>query len=96
MYVSFPIDITLTCRALNLLEANDESNNSSVLLKESFRYLVRVYYMIIWAFLFQHDYAYKVLDRSKTVSQIESILCPFKIERTDTDATNTSEDMNGN
>ena len=96
MYVSFPIDITLTCRALNLLGANEESNSTSTLLKESFLYLVRVYYMIIWAFLFQHDYAYRVRDRSKTDSQIESILCTFKIERTDTDVSNTSEDMNGN
>jgi hypothetical protein len=30
----------------------------------SFQYVIREYYIIIWAYLFKHDYAFKVLTKN--------------------------------
>lgn len=51
------LDISLTGRLLNLIVSNDGSD----LTNETFRYVIREYYVLIWAFLFKHDYAFKVV-----------------------------------
>lgn len=54
------IELSLTCRSVNLLTQNPTSEATLEILDESFKYLAQVYYVIVWAFLFQHDYAFKV------------------------------------
>jgi hypothetical protein len=52
------LDISVTCRALYFNAARDE------LINESFQYVIREYYVIIWAFLFKNDYAFKVFHQN--------------------------------
>ncbi len=55
--------ISVTCRALNLNTSKDGSDKTAGLINESFQYVIREYYIIIWAFLFKYDYAFKVFHK---------------------------------
>ena len=54
------LDIILTCRALNLNGTKEDPEQPSQITKLSFDYVVREYFIIVWAFLFKQDYAFKV------------------------------------
>ncbi|CAF3639029.1 unnamed protein product [Rotaria socialis] len=60
--------ISVTFRTVNLSQSSNETDPRVALVQESLQYVVREYYVIIWAFLFKHDYAFKVEDKSKSSS----------------------------
>ncbi|CAF1146931.1 unnamed protein product [Adineta ricciae] len=67
-------DIRVTFRTLDLLP-KDASDLSSSFVQESFEYLIREYYVIIWAYLFKLDYAFKVrTGNAKTSDSLETIV----------------------
>ncbi|CAF3553209.1 unnamed protein product [Rotaria sordida] len=63
-------DISVTFRVLNLNTSKDASDATIKLMQESFQYVLREYYVIIWAFLVKHDYAFKIEEKSKNPSNL--------------------------
>ncbi|UJR35583.1 hypothetical protein I4U23_028336 [Adineta vaga] len=61
-------NIKVTFRTLDLL-STDTTDTSKNVIKEAFEYLVREYYVIIWAYLFKLDYAFKIEVVNRTVSE---------------------------
>ncbi len=59
------IDISITSRLHNLNITKNESDQAFGLANASFQYVIREYYIIIWAFLFKHNYAFKVISKKK-------------------------------
>lgn len=57
------LDISITFRTLNFYSNSSESDNLNEFVQESFQYVIREYYVIIWSFLFKNDYAFKVLNK---------------------------------
>jgi len=47
--------------------SKDGSDKTAGLINESFQYVIREYYIIIWAFLFKYDYAFKVFHKKTSI-----------------------------
>ncbi|CAF1216648.1 unnamed protein product [Adineta steineri] len=60
--------ISITSRTLNLNGSTDKNDKTSELINESFEYITREYFVIIWAYLFKCDYAYKIEVKNKEIS----------------------------
>lgn len=85
------LDISITSRLHNLNITKDESNKTVGLANASFQYVIREYYMIIWAYLFKHNYAFKVIIE-KYQLQISFLL---QIEVKNQKPLNPFDDING-
>lgn len=57
---TFDIGISMTGRLMDLNSGRDTSTGSGAIVNSAFQYVLREYYTIIWAFLFKHDYAFRV------------------------------------
>ena len=55
--------ISITSRLHNLLREKNGLDPMDGLGNASFQYVIKEYYIIIWAFLFRHNYAYKVISK---------------------------------
>ncbi|CAF1320705.1 unnamed protein product [Rotaria sordida] len=64
-HTSSRTDISITFRALNLSTTKNTMNTSDRLIQESFQYVLREYYVIIWAFLFKNDYVFKIEEKNQ-------------------------------
>jgi len=60
------LDISITSRILDLNITKDGSDRTNNLTNASFQYIIKEYYIIIWAFLFKHDYAFRVFTKKQT------------------------------
>jgi hypothetical protein len=47
-----------------MLNLDISKDKTAGLTNASFQYVIREYYIIIWAFLFKHDYAFKVFYKN--------------------------------
>ena len=69
------LDISVTCRALNLNGTTEDREQTSQITKLTFDYVVRDYFIIVWAFLFKQDYAFKVCDRQRETFFTPQVFC---------------------
>ena len=63
---------------MELHQSKDASDKTSELVGQSFQYIVREYYLIIWAFLFKRDYAFRVSFVIEILSESLSLVFRLK------------------